>query len=81
MDQSTINTLIAFAGATLGWVGRMLWERQELLRADLTKLQVLVVGDYVHNDKLRDLLTEFKADIKYIRDRVDSFAPHRREGD
>jgi hypothetical protein len=71
MDQSTFNSLIGIAGACGGWFLRMLWDRQELIRADLAKLEVKMVGEYVTHEKLTEALDGLRGDVKHIRDRID----------
>ncbi len=71
MDQSTINILIVAVGGCGGWFLRMLWDRQESMRADMAKLEVKMVGEYVTHDKLTEALDGLRGDVKHIRDRID----------
>lgn len=64
----------------LGWFARMLWDRQQAHAKELSDIRILIAGSYVTNEKLGEVLSELKGDLRYIRDRMDE-TPQRRQGD
>lgn len=80
MDQSTLNIAAGAVMACLGWFARMLWDRQEAHSRELADIRVHVAGNYVTNDRMGEVLTELKGDLRYIRERID-LTPQRRQGD
>lgn len=80
MDQMIINIIGAGIMAGLGWWARTLWDRIEALSEKLATFQVKVAGEYVSNERMNATLGEMKADLRYIRQRLDE-NPNRRASD
>lgn len=52
MDQGTLNIIFGAAMAALGWFGRVLWEADRELRADLSRLREELPKEYVSKDDI-----------------------------
>lgn len=79
------------AMGALGWFARTLWDRVQEHSKEIADLRIKLAGEYVSSLELANTLNEFKtavsgmfndmkADVTYIRHRVDGL-PLRRQGD
>jgi hypothetical protein len=72
--QTLINAAIGCACAAAGWWMRVLWESQQKLQADLLKLEKELPRLYVFKDDYQQDITEIKAMLNKIFDKLDSKA-------
>lgn len=54
MDQTFLNLVFGGVMAVFGWFGRILWEADKELRADLSKLREELPKTYVTKDDIRE---------------------------
>lgn len=80
MEQTIINLVGAGGLGALGWLVARFIGRQDEQAKELAELKVHLAGEYVTNQKLNQVLSELKVDLRYIRDRLDEI-PHRRHGE
>lgn len=75
MDWQTIlNFCLGAAVAAFGWFARELWGAVKELRADVRALEVKLPTHYVHKDEFRTELSEIKAMLHKISDKLDAKA-------
>ncbi len=82
--QSVINTVIALAGALGGWVLKSISESvKDLQTSDkdladkVQRIEVLVAGDYVKNDKFDDTIKALFVKLDRIEEKMDGKADKR----
>lgn len=78
MEQTLINFIIAGIGAAVAFILKVIWEGlRELQQADLhitarlNEVQLLVAGQYVRKDELKDMVTALFAKLDKIEAKVD----------
>lgn len=54
--------------AVLGWFARQLYAATQMLRVDLSALQVRVAEDYIRYDRLQDALKPVMDSLREIKD-------------
>jgi hypothetical protein len=75
----------------IGWFARTLWDRIQEHSKEIADIRVKLAAEYVSNselanavsdikDSVRNMTMEMKADIGYIRNRLDGL-PQRRQSD
>lgn len=72
MDQSFVNWAYGGAMALIGWFGRVLWEADKELRADLSRLREDLPHVYVTKDDYREDLRDIKQMLEKIFDRLEN---------
>ena len=78
MDSQTfINYLVLFAGATGGWILKILWDSiHDLREADIAltekvgTIEVLVAGSYITRDEFSKTITAMFLKLDRIEDKV-----------
>jgi len=75
--QTFINYLVLFAGATGGWVLKILWDSiHDLREADIAltekvgAIEVLVAGSYITRDEFSKTITAMFLKLDRIDDKV-----------
>ena len=75
--QTLINYLVLFAGATGGWVLKILWDSiHDLREADIAltekvgTIEVLVAGSYITRDEFSKTITAMFLKLDRIEDKV-----------
>ena len=75
--QTLINYLVLFAGATGGWVLKILWDSiLDLREADIAltekvgTIEVLVAGSYITRDEFSKTITAMFMKLDRIEDKV-----------
>ena len=75
--QTFINYLVLFAGATGGWILKILWDSiHDLREADIAltekvgTIEVLVAGSYVTRDEFSKTITAMFLKLDRIEDKV-----------
>jgi len=75
--QTLINYLVLFAGATGGWVLKILWDSiHDLREADIAltekvgTIEVLVAGSYITRDEFSKTITAMFMKLDRIEDKV-----------
>jgi len=75
--QTVINYLVLFAGATGGWVLKILWDSiHDLREADIAltekvgTIEVLVAGSYITRDEFSKTITAMFMKLDRIEDKV-----------
>lgn len=81
LDQSIVNTLITIVAGVFGWVLKVLWDAvKELQRSDkelnaaVNELEVLVAGDYVKREELREEFKRLFVKLDTIEQKLDQKA-------
>ena len=76
-NQTLINYLVLFAGATGGWVLKILWDSiHDLREADIAltekvgTIEVLVAGSYITRDEFSKTITAMFLKLDRIEDKV-----------
>lgn len=76
-NQTLINYLVLFAGATGGWVLKILWDSiHDLREADIAltekvgTIEVLVAGSYITRDEFSKTITAMFMKLDRIEDKV-----------
>jgi hypothetical protein len=72
MEQTLLNWLFAAAGATTGWILKVLWDAMQDLKRDLTSIERNLPSVYVRRDDFRDVTQELKSDMKTGFARIES---------
>ena len=60
--------LVSIATGVLGWFARQLWDAVQILRKDLTALQVQISENYVRYVRLKDILKPLMDGIEEIKE-------------
>ena len=60
--------LVSIATGVLGWFARQLWDAVQILRKDLTALQVQISENYVRYERLKDILKPLMDGIEEIKE-------------
>ena len=75
--QTVINYLVLFAGATGGWVLKILWDSiHDLREADIAltekvgTIEILVAGSYITRDEFSKTITAMFMKLDRIEDKV-----------
>ena len=75
--QTLINYLVLFAGATGGWVLKILWDSiHDLREADIAltekvgTIEVLVAGSYITRDEFSKTITAMFMKLDRIEDKL-----------
>ena len=75
--QTFINYLVLFAGATGGWILKILWDSiHDLREADIAltekvgTIEVLVAGSYITRDEFSKTITAMFMKLDRIEDKV-----------
>ena len=75
--QTLINYLVLFAGATGGWVLKILWDSiHDLREADIAltekvgTIEILVAGSYITRDEFSKTITAMFLKLDRIEDKV-----------
>ena len=75
--QTLINYLVLFAGATGGWVLKILWDSiHDLREADIAltekvgTIEILVAGSYITRDEFSKTITAMFMKLDRIEDKV-----------
>lgn len=75
--QTFINYLVLFAGATGGWILKILWDSiHDLREADIAltekvgTIEVLVAGSYITRDEFSKTITVMFLKLDRIEDKV-----------
>jgi len=75
--QTLINYLVLFAGATGGWILKILWDSiHDLREADIAltekvgTIEVLVAGSYITRDEFSKTITAMFMKLDRIEDKV-----------
>jgi len=75
--QTVINYLVLFAGATGGWILKILWDSiHDLREADIAltekvgTIEVLVAGSYITRDEFSKTITAMFMKLDRIEDKV-----------
>lgn len=81
LDQSIVNTLITIVAGVFGWVLKVLWDAvkdlqksDKELNAAVNELEVLVAGDYVKREELREEFKRLFAKLDTIEHKLDQKA-------
>ena len=81
MDQTVVNWALAIAGALGGWWMNAMWGSLKDLRTDdkalaerVNAIEVLVAGEYVKWDGLRDVMRPIAEQLLRIEQKLDSKA-------
>jgi hypothetical protein len=75
MDTQTLfNAVFGVICAAGGWWFRVMWDAQQTLRRDLTRLQQSLPETYVRRDDWKDQLKEIKEMLTRIVDKLDDKA-------
>ena len=76
-NQTLINYLVLFAGATGGWVLKILWDSiHDLREADIAltekvgTIEILVAGSYITRDEFSKTITAMFLKLDRIEDKV-----------
>ena len=76
-SQTLINYLVLFAGATGGWILKVLWDSiHDLKIADLAladkvaTIEVLVAGSYITREEFQRTITSMFSKLDRIEDKV-----------
>ena len=76
-SQTLINYLVLFAGATGGWVLKVLWDSISELRAvdsnlidKVAAIEVMVAGSYITRDEFQRTITAMFAKLDRIEDKI-----------
>ena len=76
-NQTLINYLVLFAGATGGWVLKILWDSiHDLREADIAltekvgTIEILVAGSYITRDEFSKTITAMFMKLDRIEDKV-----------
>lgn len=72
MEQYALNWLFAAAGATIGWLVKVIWDAVGDLKRDLGNLERNLPTVYVRRDDFRDATRELKADMQAHFARIES---------
>ena len=72
MDQTLLNWVYGGVMTIIGWFGRMLWDADKELRADLNKLRQDLPHVYVTKDDYREDLRDIKQMLEKIFDRLEN---------
>ncbi len=72
--QSTINLLVGFGEAILGWAFREVWIAVKELTNDLSSLREGIAKDYVTKSELGGILNRMDAKLDKIFDKLDEKA-------
>lgn len=80
-SQTLINYLVLFAGATGGWVLKVLWDSiRELKIADtaladkVATIEVLVAGSYITREEFQRIISSMFSKLDRIEDKLSSKA-------
>lgn len=63
MDQMVFNWVVAFAGAAVGWILKIIWDAIVELKKDLRQMDAKMHEDFVRRDDFKDAMAEHKADM------------------
>lgn len=64
MDQAIFNWIVAFAGASGGWVLKVIWDAIVELKQDVKLMDTNMHKDFVRRDDFKEAIQEIKADMK-----------------
>ena len=70
--QNLFNLIVGLAGAAGGWWLNMIWRSLRELQAEHNAMKVLVAGDYVKKDDLREMVNGLETRIVKKLDQIDS---------
>ena len=80
-SQTLINYLVLFAGATGGWVLKVLWDSISELRVvdsnlvdKVAAIEVMVAGSYITRDEFQRTITTMFTKLDRIEDKIDKKA-------
>jgi hypothetical protein len=72
MDQEVIlwilNTLFGICFVVTGWFARQLWDAVNLLKKDLSSLEIRIAREYVPHDRLKDAFDPVMTALAEIKD-------------
>jgi len=76
-SQTLINYLVLFAGATGGWILKVLWDSINELRAvdanlveKVASIEIMVAGSYITRDEFQRTITSMFYKLDRIEDKV-----------
>ena len=64
MDQMIFNWIVAFAGAAVGWILKIIWDAIQDLKKDLKGMDTKMHEDFVRRDDFKDAMAEHKSDMQ-----------------
>ncbi len=67
MDQMVFNWIIAFSGAAVGWILKIIWDATQDLKHELRRMDTKMHNDFVRRDDFKDAMTGVHADITEIK--------------
>lgn len=71
MTQDFYNIIIGVAGATVGWMLKVVWESIRELQNSMTDIEREIHTKYVRKDDYKDDIQELKEMCKAIFERLD----------
>jgi|DEB0MinimDraft_10_1074344.scaffolds.fasta_scaffold413315_2 phage terminase large subunit len=81
MDQGVVNTIITLTAGVFGWIMKSLWDAvRDLQQADddladkVSRIEVLVAGEYVTREELRAEFTRLHTKLDTIDNKLDKKA-------
>lgn len=66
MDQSFLNFLYAGGMSLLGWLGKTLWDANQRMREDFTRLEINLPKDYVSKEDYKEDIADIKSMLKEL---------------
>jgi hypothetical protein len=64
MDQTLFNWVVAFSGAAVGWILKIIWDAIQDLKKDLKGMDTKMHEDFVRRDDFKDAMAEHKSDMQ-----------------
>jgi hypothetical protein len=81
MDQSVINWILGGFGALLGFIVKAVWDAVKDLQASdkdladkVSKIEVLVAGEYVKKDDFNQIVMRLFEKLDHIESKIDNKA-------
>ena len=81
MEQSVINWILGGFGALLGFVVKAVWDAVKDLQASdkdladkVSKIEVLVAGEYVKKDEFNSIMMRIFEKLDHIESKIDNKA-------
>lgn len=70
MSEQIFHWVVSLAGASIGWILKIVWDAVKDIRKDMHTLEKHAHDTYVRREHFKDALDDMKEDIREIKDDV-----------